>query len=101
VTHAAKLLHCHSRCCRRRVLADAAWAQIFSSYQCRDGAQFVVAFYQGDKAAHLQLDGKAVTLPKRVAARGTRYAKGDITLRMMKTSTTLQRGKRMSECTAR
>src|SRR3954451_506208 len=79
----------------------AAWAQIFSSYQCRDGAQFVVAFYQGDKAAHLQLDGKAVTLPKRVAARGTRYAKGDTTLRMMKTSTTRQRGKRMSECTAR
>jgi membrane-bound inhibitor of C-type lysozyme len=79
----------------------AAWAQTFSSYQCRDGAQFVVAFYQGDKAAHLQLDGKAVRLPKRVAAIGTRYAKGDITLRMMKTSTTLQRGKRMTECTAR
>jgi membrane-bound inhibitor of C-type lysozyme len=79
----------------------ASWAQTFSSYQCRDGAQFVVAFYQGDKAAHLQLDGKAIRLPKRVAAIGTRYAKGDITLRLMKTSTTLQRGKRMTECTAR
>jgi membrane-bound inhibitor of C-type lysozyme len=78
-----------------------ALAQTFSTYQCRDGAQFVAAFYQGDKAAHLQLDGKAVRLPKRVAAVGTRYAKGDITLRIMKTSTTLQRGKRMTDCTAR
>jgi membrane-bound inhibitor of C-type lysozyme len=75
--------------------------QTLSTYQCRDGAQFVAAFYQGDKAAHLQLDGKAVRLPKRVAAVGTRYAKGDITLRIMKTSTTLQRGKRMTECTAK
>lgn len=79
----------------------AALAQTLASYQCRDGAQFVVAFYQGDKAAHLQLDGKTVRLPKRVAAVGTRYAKGDITLRIMKTTTTLQRGKRMAECTVR
>jgi membrane-bound inhibitor of C-type lysozyme len=78
-----------------------ALAQTFSNYQCRDGAQFAVAFYQGDKAAHLQLDGKALRLPKRVAAVGARYAKGDITLRMMKTTTTLQRGKRMTECSAR
>jgi membrane-bound inhibitor of C-type lysozyme len=79
----------------------AALAQTISTYQCRDGAQFVVAFYPGDKAAHVQLDGKAVRLTKRVAAIGTRYAKGDITLRIMKTTTTLQRGKRMAECTAR
>jgi len=77
-----------------------ALAQTFATYQCRDGAQFAVAFRQGDKAAHLQLDGKVMRLPKRVAATGTRYAKGDITLRMMKTSTTLQRGKRMTDCTA-
>ena len=79
----------------------AALAQQFSTYQCRDGAQFVVAFYPGDKAAHVQLDGKAVRLTKRVAAIGTRYAKGDVTLRIMKTTTTLQRGKRMTECTAK
>jgi membrane-bound inhibitor of C-type lysozyme len=79
----------------------AALAQTFSTYQCRDGAQFVAAFYKGEKAVHLQLDGKTMRLPKRVAAIGTRYAKGDITLRIMKTGTTLQRGTRMSECTTK
>jgi membrane-bound inhibitor of C-type lysozyme len=78
-----------------------ALAQTLSTYQCRDGAQFVAAFYPGEKAVHLQLDGKTMRLPKRVAAIGTRYAKGDITLRVMKTGTTLQRGKRMTECTAK
>jgi len=79
----------------------AALAQTFSTYQCRDGAQFVAAFYKGEKAVHLQLDGKSMRLPKRVAAIGTRYAKNDITLRIMKTTTTLQRGTRMTECTAK
>jgi hypothetical protein len=32
----------------------------------------------------LQLDGKALLLPRRVALSGTRFAKGDITLRIAK-----------------
>jgi len=74
-----------------------AYAQ-FSTYRCRDGSEFVAAFYEGDKRAHLQLDGKALTLPKRVSMSGSRYAKGDITLRMTKAATTLKRGKHVTEC---
>jgi hypothetical protein len=46
----------------------------------------------------LQLDGKALLLPRRVALSGTRFAKGDITLRIAKGVTTLTRGKRSTEC---
>jgi membrane-bound inhibitor of C-type lysozyme len=78
-----------------------AAAQTFTTYDCRDGARFVVAFYPGDETAHVQLDGKTVALTKRTAVVGSRYAKGDITLRMTKTGTTLKRGKHSSDCTAR
>jgi membrane-bound inhibitor of C-type lysozyme len=76
------------------------FAQTFLTYRCHDGSEFVVAFYEGDKRAHLQLDGKAVALPKRIALSGSRYAKGDITLRITKMVTTLKRGKRLTECAA-
>ena len=78
-----------------------AGAQTFFSYQCGDGSEFVAAFYEGDKRAHLQLDGKAVALSKRVSLSGSRYAKGDITLTITKTVTTLKRGKRLTECKLR
>lgn len=73
-------------------------AQTFSMYRCNDGSEFVAALYEGDKRAHLQLDGKAVALPKRVSLSGSRYAKGDITLTITKTTTTLKRGKRLTDC---
>ena len=38
------------------------FAQTFRTYRCYDGSQFVLALFEGDKRAHLQLDGKAVTL---------------------------------------
>jgi membrane-bound inhibitor of C-type lysozyme len=75
-----------------------ASAQTFSWYRCHDGSEFIAAFYEGDTRAHLQLDGKAVTLPKRISVSGSRYAKGGITLRMTKDATTLKRGKRLTEC---
>ena len=62
-----------------------ASAQTFRTYHCRDGSEFVVAFYTGDKTAHVQLDGKAMALRKRLAVSGSRWTKGDITLRMTKT----------------
>ena len=53
---------------------SAAFAQsTFRNYRCADGAQFIVGFFQYDSRAHLQLDGKALTLPKRVALSGSRY----------------------------
>jgi len=76
------------------------FSQTFLTYHCSDGAAFVVAFVEGSRAAHLQLDGKAVSLPRRFSLSGSRYAKGDVTLRITKTVTTLRRGKRLSECAA-
>jgi membrane-bound inhibitor of C-type lysozyme len=59
-----------------------AVAQTFITYSCLDGSEFVVAFFAGERSAHLQLDGKAMSLPQRLSLSGTRYAKGDITLRI-------------------
>ena len=39
-----------------------AAAQTFKTYACADGTQFIVGFFQYDKRAHLQIDGKAVAL---------------------------------------
>ena len=62
---------------------SAAWAQSsFRNYRCADGSQFMVGFFQYDKRAHLQLDGKALTLPKRVALTGSRYQAKGVTLRI-------------------
>lgn len=67
----------------------------FRNYRCADGAQFVVGFFQYDSRAHLQLDGKALTLPKRVALSGSRYQGNGATLRITKNGvTTLKHGKR-------
>ncbi len=45
--------------------------------------------------AHLQLDGKALTLPKRVALSGSRYQGKGVTLRITKAGvTTLKHAKR-------
>jgi hypothetical protein len=77
-----------------------AVAQTFLTYHCRDGSEFAVAFFAGDRSAHVQLDGKALALQRRVSVSGSRYAKGDVTLRITKTVTILKRGKRSTECNA-
>ena len=76
--------------------AAPAFAQTsFRNYRCADGAQFIVGFFQYDKRAHLQLDGKALTLPKRVAFWGSRYQAKGVTLRITKAGvTTLKNGRR-------
>ena len=76
------------------------FAQTFLNYRCRDGSEFVLAMYAYDRRAHVQLDGKAVALTRRVSVSGFRYANGGITLRITKTGTTLKRGMRSTECTA-
>ena len=78
-----------------------AHAQIFSTYHCGATApNCVVSFYDGDKRAHVQLDGKAIALQKRISLSGARYVRGDVTLRMTKTATTLKRGKKTTDCSA-
>jgi membrane-bound inhibitor of C-type lysozyme len=75
---------------------SAALAQqtTFQSYRCADGSQFIVGFFGYDKRAHLQVDGKAVTLAKRVALSGSRYSGGGVTLKITKAGTTLKHAKR-------
>src|SRR5437764_12175752 len=75
----------------------AAFAQTtFRNYRCADGAQFIVGFFQYDSRAHLQLDGKALTLPKRVALSGSRYQAKGVTLRIDKAGVAARRHARRS-----
>jgi membrane-bound inhibitor of C-type lysozyme len=66
----------------------------FQSYRCADGSQFIVGFFQYDTRAHLQIDGKAVTLGKRLALSGSRYSGGGVTLKIAKAGATLKHAKR-------
>ena len=73
----------------------AASAETFQTYVCADGSQFVAAFYPHDpRHAHLQIDGRAVALTKRVALSGARFTGGGITLKISKAGTSIKRGKR-------
>jgi len=73
------------------LLAGAAAADNISLYQCADGLQFALAFYEADTHAHIQLNGKSLALPKRLALSGSRYAASGVTLRIDKDATTLKR----------
>jgi membrane-bound inhibitor of C-type lysozyme len=77
-----------------------AATQPFLTFHCNDGSEFVVAFYEGHPSAHVQLDGKALTLPRRLALFGPRYSAGGITLRIRGTAATLSRGRRSTECSS-
>ena len=67
----------------------------FQTYRCGDGTEFIVGFFQPDSRAHLQLDGKAVTLGKRLALSGSRYTGSGVTLKITTAGlTTLKLAKR-------
>jgi membrane-bound inhibitor of C-type lysozyme len=73
----------------------AATAETFQTFVCADGSQFVAAFYPYDsRHAHLQIDGRAVALTRRVALSGARYTGSGITLKISKTGASIKRGKR-------
>ena len=74
--------------------SSPAFAQTFQNYRCADGSQFIVGFFRSDKRAHLQIDGKAVTLGKRLALSGSRYSGGGVTLKITRAGTTVKHGKR-------
>ena len=52
-----------------------AFAQTFQNYRCADGSQFIVGFFEYDKRAHMQIDGRAVTLGKRFALSGALFGR--------------------------
>jgi membrane-bound inhibitor of C-type lysozyme len=74
--------------------SSTASAQTFQSFRCADGTQFIVGFFEYDKRAHLQIDGKAVTLARRVALSGSRYSGGGVTLKITKAGTTVKHARR-------
>ncbi len=71
-----------------------ALAQSFQSYRCGDGTQFIVAFYAFDTRAYVQIDGRAVTLAKRLALSGSRYSGGGVTLNISKAAITVRHARR-------
>jgi membrane-bound inhibitor of C-type lysozyme len=71
-----------------------ASAQKFFNYACADGSQLVAAFVPQSKSAYVQLDGKAMTLPQRLAASGARYAKSGVTFWIKGNSARLKRPKK-------
>ena len=74
--------------------SSSASAQTFQNYSCADGTQFIVGFFEYDKRAHLQIDGRAVTLAKRLGLSGSRYSGGGVTLKIGKAGTTIKHAKR-------
>src|SRR5260370_41712434 len=79
--------------------APRALAQSFQTYRCADGTQFIVAFYAYDARAYMQIDGRPVTLAKRLALSGSRYSGSGVTLKITRTSTTVTHAKRpMTAC---
>ena len=71
-------------------LAQTSW----QNYSCADGSQFIAGFFQYDKRAHLQIDGKAVTLGKRLSLTGSRYSGRGVTLTIGRNGTRLKHAKR-------
>jgi|SRR5580704_6345404 membrane-bound inhibitor of C-type lysozyme len=74
--------------------------QTFLTFHCGDGTEFVATFYESRRSAQVQLDGKALTLPRRLALFGPRYSAGGITLRMKGMAATLSRGRLSTECSS-
>jgi membrane-bound inhibitor of C-type lysozyme len=71
-----------------------ALAQTFNSYRCADGTNFIVGFYPYDSRAHVQIDGRAVALKKRLALSGRRYSGGGVSLVVTKAGTLLRHVRR-------
>jgi membrane-bound inhibitor of C-type lysozyme len=75
-------------------VASSAFAQSFQNYRCSDGTQFIVGFFEYDKRAHLQIDGKAMTLARRFGLPGERYSGGGVTLKITPTGATVKHARR-------
>jgi membrane-bound inhibitor of C-type lysozyme len=74
--------------------SSPASAQTFQNYRCADGTKFIVGFFNYDSRAHMQIDGRPVTLAKRLALSGARYSGGGVVLKITKDGTTVRHAKR-------
>jgi membrane-bound inhibitor of C-type lysozyme len=75
-------------------------AQTFTTYRCADGTVMPVVFHQN--VANVQLDGKALRLPRRLlSTSGARFAAAGVTLRISRNRVSLKRpGGRAVACAA-
>ena len=69
-------------------------AQTFQNYRCADGTEFIVGFFSHDSRAFVQVDGRAVTLGRRMALSGSRYSGDGVTLMISKKGTALKHARR-------
>jgi membrane-bound inhibitor of C-type lysozyme len=69
----------------------------FQSYHCADGTNFIVGFYPHDSRAYLQIDGRQVTLKRRLTLSGTRYGGSGVTLKIDKLGATMVKHARRPE----
>ncbi len=74
--------------------SSGADAQTIRSYRCADGTRFIVGFYESDSRAFVQIDGRAVTLPRRLSVSGSRYSGSGVTLKIGKAGITVKHAKR-------
>jgi membrane-bound inhibitor of C-type lysozyme len=75
--------------------AAPALAQGFQTYHCADGTEFIVGFYPYDSRAFVQIDGREITLPRRLTLSGRRYSGDDVTLKIARSgATTITHAKR-------
>jgi membrane-bound inhibitor of C-type lysozyme len=76
------------------------FAQTYLTFRCQDRVEFVAAFFPETRTAYLQLDGKAISLTRRISISGKRYSKGRITLWLNGHTAKLSRYGQKSYCTA-
>jgi membrane-bound inhibitor of C-type lysozyme len=69
-------------------------AQTFQNYRCADGTKFIVGFFKYDSRAFMQVDGRAVTLGRRLSLSGSRYSGDGVTLMITKAGTALKHDRR-------
>jgi hypothetical protein len=82
--------------------AGSAAAQTFHHYECSDGSAFEIVFYPRTKAAYVQLDGKALMLPKRFSFISQRFKKNGVSVAMRGGGKAiLKRGGKTSQCAVR
>jgi membrane-bound inhibitor of C-type lysozyme len=79
-------------------VALPARSETYYFYRCENGAQFEVALFPDRRAAYIQLDGRAMVLPKFFSITGSRYRRAGITFWFRGERATIRRGGVRSEC---
>src|SRR4029078_3996139 len=71
--------------------SPAAAQSTLTVYECKDGQQFALGLYANDRRAHLQLNGRPLSLRRWSSlAGGARFSGSGVTLVVSKTGATLK-----------